>query len=336
MTSHRPFLRAPMARALPVMALVLSAAACDNGTGPPNGLRFGQIGQARIDLVTPKREGLGELRQSIVWRSSGEWRLTESLSYRGTVGDAHERSSRGDPDLLVGAYAEWITRMNEVTGLQIIDFPELSQDLDPDCGLFRTRVTVAITDDVVDETRSWTRCAVNDLENLDPRGSGPDGAAGRVVQSAQLLRDFTVGAGSPFQSVYAGSLPFATLLRGEDLTADVPDGGVIRDPETWAQFWTSVSAAADPPLSVDFGNEVVLVARLHPDTIRYEAGDSVEIRRVAPVQIGTRIEFVERVAGDFCSPAPFAHRPFHVVVSPDIEAPVQFNRLDVERVPCPR
>ncbi|MBW3535732.1 MAG: hypothetical protein KY453_11055, partial [Gemmatimonadetes bacterium] len=275
MTSSRPPLRLPPVRALPLAALAL-VAGCDNGTGPPNGLRFGQIGQVVIELVTPKREGRGELRQSIVWRSSGEWRLSESIVYRGVVGDAHDRASRGDPALSAGAYAEWITRVNEVQGLQIIDFPELSEGTDEDCGIFRTRVTVSITDDVRDETRSWTVCAENDLENLVTRGSGPEGASGRVVQAAMMVRDVTVAAGSPFRSVYAASFPFATLLRGEDLTADVPGGGVIRDPLEWSEFWAGVSDGADPPLSVDFETEVVLVARLHPDTVRVEAGDSVE------------------------------------------------------------
>ena len=333
--SRRRALRIPGALAVACAAFAL---ACEDSTGPPDGLRFGQLGQVVVEVVTPRLQdsgqARGEMRQTLVWRSSGEWRLSESLSYRGVLGDRHDTASAGDPAQLVGSYATWITYVNETAGIQLVGFDELSEDLEPDCGAFRTRVTVAISDEVHDTTRSWTRCAESSLDNLHPRGSGPDPAAGRVVEAARILRDFTVNQSGGFRSAYAGSLPFATLVRGEDLEVEPPGAGVIRDRKAFEAFWEAVSPDGASPLQVDFDEEVVLVAAV--DSLRYEAGDSVEVRRVLPVQVGARVEYVERVAGDFCSPATFVHRPFHVVVAPAIPSPVTFTALIPERVPCPR
>jgi len=69
---------------------------------------------------------------------------------------------------------------------------------------------------------------------------------------------------------------------------------------------------------------------------RLEAGDSVKVRRVLPIDQGTRIEIVERVPGDFCSPAAREGYPFHLVVAPRAQAPIQFADPIVERVPCGR
>lgn len=313
------------------LALACTLLGCQDGMGPTDGQRFGQLGEVRVDLVSPQGEA-GELRQTLVWRSSGEWRLSESLWYEGRLGERHDVASSGDPVLSAGEYAQWITLVNETTGIEIIGYEPLDEDLDPACRPFQTRLTLSISDEVLDETRDWIRCAERSLASLDPRGSGPDAAAGRVVQAVQIMRDRTVNAGDDFRSAYAGSLPFATLLRGEHLTADVPGGGVIRNRKSWSAFWAAVHETDELP-AVDFENEVVLVGVLGR---RDEAGDSVEIRRVLPVQIGTKVELVERVAGDFCSPAAFPHIPFHVVVSPTIPAPVEFNAMPVERVPCPR
>lgn len=321
-------------RALVVAAATLVAGACDDGTGPGDGLRFGARGEVRVELVSPKLQGEGELRQTVTWTSSGAWRLTETLSYRGTIGERQDTTSIGDGSQHALDYARWVTLVNDATqGIQLVGYEPLDENLEPECGAFRTRVTVAITDEVHETTRDWTRCAETGLENLDPRGSGPDPAAGRVVQAAQLVRDLTVGAARPFQSSYAGSLPFATLLRGGDLTEEVPDGGVIRDADTWETFWRSVDGSGTTAPDVDFDTQLVLVGVLGQ---REEAGDSLEVRRVLPVEFGTRVELVERIAGDFCSPAELRHTPFHVVVAPAVPDPVRFTRLPVERVACPR
>lgn len=65
-----------------LLALILGLAACgDDLPVEPGTLRFGQIGEARVLVVTPLRLGVGELRQTLVWVSEGPWELTESISY---------------------------------------------------------------------------------------------------------------------------------------------------------------------------------------------------------------------------------------------------------------
>ena len=68
--------------------------------------------------------------------------------------------------------------------------------------------------------------------------------------------------------------------------------------------------------------------------VREEAGDSVEVRKILPVDQGTLIEVWERVPGDFCSPASRTHVPYHVVVSPLTPEPQRFSDVRIERVPC--
>ncbi len=60
----------------------------------------------------------------------------------------------------------------------------------------------------------------------------------------------------------------------------------------------------------------------------------MEIRRVLPINVGTRIEIFERVPGDFCAPAARLVRPFHIVLAPRTPAPVIFSDIREERVAC--
>lgn len=66
-----------------------------------------------------------------------------------------------------------------------------------------------------------------------------------------------------------------------------------------------------------------------------EAGDSVEVRRIIQDVLGTTlVELVNRVPGDFCSPASRRHTPFHVVVAPLRKTVVRFASPRTELVPC--
>jgi len=75
-----------------VVSLAAALIACeDSGGTDPGALRFGQLGRIEIQLEAPlgrielQPEGLlrpaeGQLKQALVWSSSGTWTLRESVS----------------------------------------------------------------------------------------------------------------------------------------------------------------------------------------------------------------------------------------------------------------
>src|SRR5687767_11303291 len=85
-------------------ALLLGAAACDDGGTLPVTLRFGQIGEVRLHVSTPL-VGSGELQQSLTWNSAGPWQLTEAILYRTEFGDDNTSRSTAPPEVLAGNYA---------------------------------------------------------------------------------------------------------------------------------------------------------------------------------------------------------------------------------------
>ena len=308
---------------------VLAVAGCgDNGATPPGTIRFGQVGSLQVRLEAPLRLGQGQLLQVIRWRSNGVWSLEETISYEGLVGDERVLGSPASPAVYAGAYAELNTLINDTgKGLGLF-IDELPQDLEPQCGPTRTRVTVEVTDELQEETAAWTRCADGSLTNLTPRDAGPDPAASRVVEVARIARNGTVGEG--FVSQYAGSVPFGTLDRGQDTPSGVRTPAVFTAEEQWVDFWEQHAPGTEAP-AVDFAEAMVVAGIVG---MRREAGDSVEVRRIFQVDQGTLVEIWERVPGDFCTPADRTHVPYHIVVSPRTPDPVRFGDVRVETVPC--
>ncbi len=330
------------------VGVALSACGSENGT-QVGSLRFGQVGEVRVSVITPlivvRGATLtveGELQQILTWTAQGPWQVYEMVSYRGLVGDETLVKSRGEQATFAAAYASLITQLNDTQELKL--FVEgLDQNLEVDClagGIeSRSRVIFQIRDDVRGETARWTRCGEGSLTELTPEGAGPDQLAARVVQAAVLARDFALG--SAFNSAYLGTLPFGTLDKGEDSGAPLEGPLIFREgtganssPEAaseFADFWSEHNPAAAVP-SVDWAEQMVLVAAVGQVD---EAGDSVEIRRVVRDVLGTTIvESYERVPGDFCSPASRIHRPFHIVMAPKVENVVRFALVRTERVPC--
>jgi hypothetical protein len=187
---------------------------------------------------------------------------------------------------------------------------------------------LTIRDDVREEETTWIRCAEGSLANLTPAQAGPDPAASRVAQAIILARDFTLG--EKFASTYAGSVPFATLDRGDDLASPERTPTVFTDSAAFRSFWASAGRGAAQP-AVDFAKEMVILGVVGQ---RDEAGDSVEVRRILQVDQGTLIEVWERIPGDFCSPAARIHVPYHVVLAPLTPTPLRFSDIRVQRVPC--
>ncbi len=308
-------------------------------TPPPGSLRFGQLGEIRVTLVAPLvfREGKGEIQQILTWGSSGAWRLREVISYRGLVGDENVRRNQGDPRAYAAAYASLITQLNETAGLQLF-IPELAQGLPDPCPLGWTHVTVSIWDQAREQEATWTRCTQGTLATIETSHAGPDPQAGRVIQAALLVRDFTQGC--QFTSTYLGSVPFGTLDRADDSGARLPAPRVFlsipegnpQSPTGWEAFWQAhTGSLLSAPPGVDWSREMVVVAAVGS---RAEAGDSVEVRRILQTGEGTQVHIFERVPGDFCSPAAREHYPVHVVVAPRTREPIRFSEIIVERVPC--
>lgn len=323
MRSHTRFVRA-LAVALPV-----ALAACESGgTVDPGTLRFGQIGSMELTVVAPLALGLGESEQVLTWDSDGFWSVREAVRYRGLLGDATGRSLRGSPDPLANAYAQWITDVNDNPGLSL--FVEgLDPDLDPDCFVTQSRVTLAIHDETRDETVSWTRCVPGFLQDLG-FNAGPDPGAPRVANLARLARDYTVG--DDFRSAHEATQPFGTLDKGDDTPSGLTAPVIIQTAQNFEAFWSLHAPGTEPP-PVDFTGETVIVAARGE---RREAGDSLAVRAVRPTgSQGTVITLVERVPGDFCSPAELTHVPYHVVVTPRLAEPVSFQTpVLVELVDC--
>jgi len=303
--------------------------ACDEGPTQLGGLRYGQLGSIEVYLDAPLRLGVGRLSQHLTWSSSGAWTLQEDISYHGVLGDEDVRDNPGDPSQFAAAYASLITQLNEVEAQKLF-VPGLSPDTipEPECGSARTRITFTIHDDAKHEETSWVRCADGSLATLTPANAGPDAAASRIALAAVLARDYTLG--ETFSSRYAGSVPFATLSRGEDLTAGEDRPKVFTDSATFRSFWGQ-AGGGEPLPAVDFSEEMVVLGVVG---VRDEAGDSVEVRRILQVDQGTLIEVWERVPGNFCSPAARSHVPYHVVVAPLTPVPLKFSDVRVEKVPC--
>ncbi len=318
--------------------VVLIVAACD--MVPPNGpFRFGQRGEISVTIESPLYLGAGLLQQGLSWRSDGAWRVFEEISYRRTVGEEHLEPNPGVPLEYASQYASLIQKLNDDEGFNLIGFSDLDEVQNPECRSGMSRVTVRMWDEPLREERTWTRCAEGSLANLTTRGSGPDVAASRVIQAAIFVRNNTVGP--EFISLYAGSLPFATLDRGTETGAELrkpaffrsPDGGAPDEaPAGFGDFWGSHVGDRDVPLpEVDWSREMVLVAAVG---VREEVGDSVEIRRVLAIDDGTRVEWVERTPGDFCAPARRTVWPIHIVVVPKAPEPIHFPLPTTEAVPC--
>lgn len=327
-------------RGWPLLFVALAAGACEDDGGPPPNLRFGQLGEVRVRIQAPLALDAGELQQVLTWNSNGAWQLRESISYRELTGDEHLVRSSGDPGAFASAYASLITQVNETRGLELF-IEALSPDLEPGCEPPMTTLAFRIRDEARDEEISWTRCVMGNLANLNPAQAGPDPDASRVVVAAQFARDFTVGSG--FTSAYRGTIPFGTLDRGEDSGAELQApvsfrsdvAGSDRPPPGWGEFWAAHSGGSEPPPQVDWAREMVVAAAVGQ---RFEAGDSVEVRRIVTVgaapQDETVVEYVERIPGDFCSPAARTQHPFHIVVTPRSEGPIRFTQLATERVAC--
>ena len=314
-------------RILPIAVALLGA--CDSGSGPdPASLRFGQLGQIRVTLLVPLAVDQGELQQTLIWESSGAWELTERISYLGVLGEENVTKSPGEPSAYASAYAGVITQINQTEGLTLFT-GEVDPDLIPTCGITRTTVILTVQDDSRGEVATWVRCSSGDFSNLTPAGSGPDPAASRVVQVSVLASQFTLG--DTFVSLYAGSVPFATLDRGEDSFAQLGASFTFTSQLGWPEFWRTHVGREENPPEVDFERDMVVIGAVG---LRFEAGDSVEVRRILQIDGGTLTEVVERVPGDFCSPAAHLHLPFHIVLAPRTAPPMLFPEPRVERVPC--
>jgi hypothetical protein len=146
--------------------------------------------------------------------------------------------------------------------------------------------------------------------------------------AAVLIKDATLGV--RWTSAYLGSVPFGTLDRGGDTKSILRAPGTFIDVGGFTAFWAKHAPGSAPP-TVDFGNDMVVVGIVGT---RQEAGDSVEVRRILQVDLGTVIEVVERLPGEFCSPAARTHVPYHIVVAPRTPIPHRFADIRKEPVSC--
>lgn len=320
-------------------ALAVAVGACgDDGGIDPEALRIGQLGRIEVHLEVPlgarlgqmEVEQPGQLAQTLTWSSTGAWTLREGVSYRGLVGDESLEKSPGDPSQFAASYATVITQLNEDAALKLFidSLPPDPPGSTRECGPTRTRITLSIRDDARGSTITWIRCTEGSLSNLVPAGAGPGSGAARLVQAALQMREATVGV--RWVSAYNGTVPFGTLDRGEDSRSSLSAPVTYIDEGGFQAFWSD-HAPGRPVPSVDFATDMVVVGIVGT---RKEAGDSVEVRRILQIDQGTLIHVVERLPGDFCSPASRTHVPFHVVVAPRTPIPHRFAEIKKEPVSC--
>ena len=285
-----------------------------------------------MTLDVPLKLGDGTLTQDLLWKSSGEWTLHESIEYRELLGDASVERSQGDGSLFALAYVSVVEQINTAQGLTLFNdslAPDtLPRDSLPPCDSIQSRITVTLRDEAKGDSIAWTRCADGSLTNLSPEGAGPDAWASRVVLATLLVREGTVGP--KWRSTYLGSIPFGTLDRGGDSGSPITTPVTFIDQAGFSSFWARHAPGRAPP-AVDFSTDMVVVGLVGQ---RREAGDSVEVRRILQVEEGTVTEVVERAPGDFCSPVARRHVPYHIVVAPRTPIPHLFADVRVELVPC--
>lgn len=326
--SRRPLLRHRFGHLAVLVALVGQGACGDDAGTPPESLRFGQIGRVDVVLSTPIGSGNGKLEQRVSWGSSGEWSLQESISYGSLLGDDWFENDLTDLGTSAASYYDAIIRWNSGPGEELLVVDDLPSGRDPECGTGDTRVTFSIHDEAKKLDRTWVRCGDGSLGTIDPASGRPDAGAARVLQAVQTVRRATVG--DQFRSRYAGSLPFGTLDRGEVSGSTLTSPTTFTNFDPWQTFWAQ-HAGVRPIPPVDFDSMMVVVAMVGT---RGEAGDSVSVRRILRVDGGAIIEYVERVPGNFCSPAGRTLTPFHVVVVPRTPGPFQYRELPREEISC--
>lgn len=309
--------------------------ACDS-TNPGRVVPFGQSGEIHVTVETPLHLGLGWLDQEIEWQSSGAWTIYEEVGYRNVVGEQEGRRNPGLPLQYADNYSRVIQAVHNDPNFQLADVPPLELTR---CEGDKSRITLRIIDATSGENRVWVRCASGTLATLVTAGSGPDVEAAKVIQVVQMVRTQTVGTG--FRSAYVGSLPFGTVGKGTDTGWEMDTTFVFRTPEgadtketqaEWDDFWTVHNHGQRTlPPSVDWETDMVLAGFLG---VREEVGDSVEIRGVITIATGTKVEWSERIPGDFCVPARRIVRPFHIVFAPRAPAPVEFTDVRLDPVTC--
>ena len=289
--------------------------------------RFGQIGHMTVTLETPLRINAGRFHQQLTWHNSGQWTLYEEIAYRGRAGDISEIGSNGDPSHLAPQYAELLVRLHEASGLALF-IDELPEGVTHDCGASRTAITFSLFDAARGEAKEWQQCVDGSLSTMSERGAGPQLTATRLVAAGIQVRDATVGG--DYRSPYYGSIPFGPLAKGERSSVVERDFSLIDDQGSWKHFWRRYDEH-NPLPEVNFEEDYVIVAFVGQ---RNEAGQSVNVRNIFQTVEGTVANIVERVPGDFCSPAQTIVHPFHIVVAPRTPAPHQFILLQTEYVSC--
>ncbi len=322
-----------------LVAVVVGGCGAD-GVLDPTG-HFGQNGRIQVEVTSllPGDAQTGRLDEILIWASNGPWLLTERVSYEGNLGGEALRASRLNPGDLAREYASLVQQLNQTQGLRLFG-GAVPQDLEPQCGgtLPSTRVVFIIEDDVRGEVARWARCAEGTLFSFEPGSAAPDAGAARVITAGQLTRFFTLGEASA--SSYGGTIPFAALEQGEDSPAreEVSRAFVSSDgevPDDFILFWREHAGPVASLPRVDWASEMVLLIAVG---LRRERGNVVRTRRVLPLgaATGTRVEVLEQVPGDFCSPAAANIYPFQLVLVPteDVQLPIDFTDPRVERVPC--
>ena len=157
--------------ALCLMMAVAAGTSCSDDGTQPDDLRFGQIGRVLIEVSAPLGTGVGELQQTLSWRSDRPWQSAERISYRGSLGDETVARSTDDPGVLGRSYASWIELVNDDTPVKLFLGADLNPDLDPACDQNQSRVTVRIVAEQRADSTSWTRCAGGSLGSLTAEGA---------------------------------------------------------------------------------------------------------------------------------------------------------------------
>lgn len=109
---------------------------------------------------------------------------------------------------------------------------------------------------------------------------------------------------------------------------------VIRDIDTFTQFWAEHAAAFAPQPAqptVAFGTDMVVAAFMGQ---RESGGYAVTIEDIRENNAFITVEIELETPGDDCVVDTAITQPHHVIVLPDSDLPVQFNESTVEAAAC--
>jgi hypothetical protein len=123
------------------------------------------------------------------------------------------------------------------------------------------------------------------------------------------------------------TVPFRTVVHGEDSAAGRRQSFTIRGEQRWRKAWDRLGDGDEPP-DIDFTREMLIAVTQGRQP---SGGHEIRITRIERTAAGWLVSVVEKEPARGCPSAGVITTPFHVVRVPRSTARVRFERRRVER-----